>query len=119
MSDMKDVTGGCHCGAVRFEAKVDLSQTNVCNCSHCEKKGFVLSFTPRENFRLLQGEDQLTEYRFNKKKIAHVFCKTCGVQAFAWGEAPDGAQMAAVNARCIDGVDLKALTPVQIDGRSF
>ena len=104
---------------MRFEAKVDLSQTMECNCSHCEKKGFILSFTPRENFRLTRGEDQLAEYRFNKKQIAHLFCRTCGVQPFGYGETPDGAQMAAINVRCLDGVDLKALTPKPVDGRSF
>lgn len=119
MGDMKKVAGGCHCGAVRYEAAVDFSQTMECNCSHCEKKGFILSFTPMENFRLLQGEDQLAEYRFNQKKIAHVFCKVCGVQSFARGEAPDGAIMAAVNIRCLDGVDISALSPAKVDGRSF
>ncbi len=119
MAEMQTVAGGCHCGAVRFEATADISQANECNCSHCEKKGFLLTFTPAENFKLVKGDDALAEYRFNKKAIAHKFCKTCGVESFALGTAPNGAKMAAINVRCIDGVDLASVGRKPIDGRSF
>lgn len=119
MADMQTVTGGCHCGAVRFEAKADLSQAMECNCSHCEKKGFILTFTPRANFTLTKGEGVTGEYLFNKKAISHRFCKTCGVQPFAYGKTPDGAEMAAINLRCVDGIDIAALSPAKVDGRSF
>jgi len=119
MPDMQTVNGGCHCGAVRFEAKADLTQAMECNCSHCEKKGFILTFTPRANFALTTGEGALSEYRFNKKSIAHKFCKTCGVQPFAYGAMPDGAEMAAINLRCVDEIDLSSLSPQKVDGRSF
>jgi hypothetical protein len=65
MSDLKSVKGGCHCGAVRFEGDLDYSSTMTCNCSHCEKKGFVLTFASGTNFRVTSGEDKLTDYRFN------------------------------------------------------
>ncbi len=119
MTEMQSVSGGCHCGAVRYEAKVDLSKTMECNCSHCAKKGFILTFTPASAFTLLSGEGKLTEYRFNKKRIAHLFCSVCGVQSFARGTGPDGAEMAAVNVRCLDDVDIGALSPQKVDGRSF
>ncbi|WP_375205195.1 GFA family protein [Hyphococcus sp.] len=119
MADMKSVEGGCHCGVVRFKADVDLSQTMECNCSHCSKKGFVLTFTPADHFKVTSGEDNLTEYRFNKKQIAHLFCSTCGVQAFGRGAMPDGTKTAAINVRCIDDIDLAALKPQQVDGKSF
>jgi len=61
MAEIKNVQGGCHCGAVRFEASIDLSSTMECNCSHCAAKGFVLTFTPAENFKITSGEDRLTE----------------------------------------------------------
>lgn len=112
--------GGCHCGAVRFDVELDLSQPVMeCNCSHCAKKGFLLAFAPGEALKLLSGEDALTEYRFNKKQIAHLFCATCGVQAFGRGVRPDGVKTAAINVRCLDGVDLGALTVQQVDGKSF
>ena len=119
MTEMTHVEGGCHCGAVRYEADVDLASANECNCSHCEKKGFILTFTPAANFKLASGEDKLTEYRFNKRSIQHLFCSVCGVQSFARGKMPDGAEMAAVNVRCIDGVDLSAINPTPVDGKSF
>lgn len=119
MADTQTKTGGCHCGAVRFEADVDLSTAIECNCSHCSKKGFILTFAPADHFTLLSGEEKLTEYRFNTKKIAHLFCADCGVQSFGRGEGPDGAVTAAVNVRCLDDIDLAALTPHQVDGKSF
>ncbi len=70
-------------------------------------------------FKLLSGEDALAEYRFNRKQIAHVFCRTCGVQSFAMGHMPDGAEVRAVNVRCLDGVDPAALTITPVDGKSF
>jgi len=119
MPDMQTLTGGCHCGAVRYEASADISTVLECNCSHCEKKGFLLVFTPRENFALTSGEEKLNEYKFNKGHIAHLFCAHCGVQSFAYGAMPDGTKMAAINMRCVDGVDLAALNRTPVDGRSY
>ncbi len=119
MPQMEKHAGGCHCGAVRYEAEVDLGSTMTCNCSICQKKGSILTFTPADKFTLQQGENALTDYTFNKGAIHHLFCKTCGIASFARGETPDGKKMAAVNVRCLDDVDLGTLTPKQVDGRSF
>lgn len=119
MSETTHVEGGCHCGAVRFEADIDLANTNECNCSHCAKKGFILTFTPADNFKITSGKDKLTEYRFNKKMIEHLFCSVCGVQPFGRGKGPDGSEMAAVNVRCVDEIDLSTLNPNPVDGKSF
>lgn len=118
MADMQTYKGGCHCGAVQFEVETDLSSVIECNCSHCSKKGFLLSFTPASNFRLLSGQDALTEYRFNKKQIAHLFCRTCGVQSFAAGAMPDGSEVRGVNVRCLEGVEPASLQITPVDGRS-
>lgn len=112
--------GSCHCGAVTFRAPVGLESGLIeCNCSHCQAKGFILGFVPRAQFELVSGESELTEYRFNTQKLAHVFCRTCGVQAFAWGTGPDGTEMAAVNVRTLKGVEPGDLAPQKVDGRSF
>lgn len=113
-------SGGCQCGAVRYDVTVDLDQTITCNCSRCGKLGAVLTFAPAQAFTLKSGEDALTDYQFNKKTIHHLFCATCGIESFARGKRPkDGADMIAINARCLDGVDVSTLSPKAVDGRSF
>jgi hypothetical protein len=119
MSEMKTYQGGCHCGAVRYEVETDLGLVAECNCSHCYAKGFQLTFVPAEQFRLLSGGDKLTEYRFNKRQIAHLFCKVCGVESFARGKRPDGVDTTAINVRCLEGVDPAALTLKKVDGKKF
>src|SRR5690606_15356849 len=86
-------TGSCHCGAVRYRVEVDLASPLTCNCSYCSRRGSILAFTPVANFELEQGEEALTEYRFNTNRIQHLFCSTCGMESFARGTAPDGSQM--------------------------
>lgn len=110
-------TGGCHCGAVRYEVEADLTHTIECNCSHCSMKGFILSFVPADQFTLLTPEAPLTEYQFNKHHIHHLFCPVCGVESFAHGKGPDGTEMYSVNARCLDGVDITTLSPTPWNGK--
>jgi hypothetical protein len=114
-------TGGCHCGAVRYEAEVDLDAAKIieCNCSHCHKKGLLLTFIKPEEFTLLSGEENLTEYQFNRKVIHHLFCKTCGVQSFARGKNRAGEELISINVRCLDGVDTKSLTLIPVNGKDF
>ena len=116
---MAAVQGGCHCGAVRFEAELDTSSGVECNCSYCSKAAPLLAFTGADAFRQTAGEDNLTDYRFNKEVIAHLFCSTCGVSAFGRGETPDGTQMAAINLRCVDGIDLDSLQRQRFDGAAL
>lgn len=81
--------------------------------------GFVLAFAPRASFKLDSGEAQLTEYRFNKKQVRHLFCKICGVESFAYGQMPDGSPVVAINVNCLEGVDPRALDSAQVDGKSL
>ncbi len=111
--------GGCHCGLVRYEVDLDLSQPAIeCNCSYCSKKGTILSFTARDNFKILQGEDKLKTYHFNKNVIDHPFCTNCGVQCFGFATNQDGTPGVAINVRTIDGVDLDAITRMPYDGKN-
>lgn len=111
--------GGCQCGAVRYAVDADLDNTITCNCSRCKRMGFVLGFAPQEDFQLHSGEDNLTEYLFNKKVIRHQFCRTCGVESFAYGQTPDGVPMIAINVNCLDGIDPRTLSSQHVDGQSF
>jgi hypothetical protein len=116
MVETKPYTGSCHCGQVRYEVSLVLEKALDCNCSHCSRKGFLWSFVPAAQFKLLSGEGALTEYRFNKKVLRHVFCATCGVQSFASGES-GGKPLVAINVRCLEGVDLSSLTIQKVDGK--
>ena len=111
--------GGCQCGAVSYEVDVDLENTITCNCSRCQRMGFVLAFTPQNNFQLKSGEEALTEYLFNNKVIRHLFCSTCGVESFAYGKMPDGSPTVAINANCLAGVEPRTLESQHVDGRNF
>lgn len=111
--------GSCQCGAVAFEADLDLSKPVVtCNCARCRRLGSRLAFTPRAGFTLLRGEDALSEYLFNRHAIHHLFCRTCGIEGFAFADMPDGTAMAAVNVNCLDGVDPFTLETSFHDGAS-
>lgn len=119
MSETKTYTGGCHCGAVRFEAEINTGSAIACNCSICTKSGYILAFVPGSKFKLLSGKDALKDYQFNKKKIHHTFCTTCGVRPFGTGQTPDGGDMFAVNLRCVDELDLESVHPQKFDGKNM
>jgi hypothetical protein len=112
-------TGGCQCGKVRYEVQADINEVMACNCSRCGRLGSLLTFVPTSHFKLMKGEGATTEYQFNRHNVHHLFCSTCGIQSFARGKRPDGAEMVAINVRCVDDIDLDKLTVKKIDGRSF
>ena len=112
-------TGGCQCGRVRYEAKLDLEKPVMsCNCSMCGRSGTLLTFIPAAQFKLLSGEDALSDYQFNKHVIHHKFCNNCGIKSFALGKGKDDADMIAINARCLDDVDVDKLHVNKFDGKS-
>jgi len=106
----KTYQGSCHCGAVRFEADIDLAAgTCKCNCSICFKTRAWMAFIPAGAFRLLSGEQDLREYQFARKSIHHMFCAQCGVRPFAHGSDGKGNRSYAVRVNCLDGVDPQEL----------
>ena len=109
--------GGCHCGRVHFRVTASLDRVTYCNCSICSKKGFLHLIVAPEQFELLRGKEALTTYRFNTGVAQHTFCSTCGIHPFYVPRSdPDKID---VNARCLDGIDIAALTIAQFDGRSW
>mgnify|MGYP001173713277 CR=1 FL=1 len=114
---MKTHNGSCHCGAVTFTITGEITNGLACNCSYCVRKGTLLAFFPASEFTILSGKDNLTEYRFNKMVISHLFCKTCGVQGFGKGTTPDGSATVAINVRCLEGIDLDTLPVTTYNGK--
>lgn len=119
MSEARSYAGGCHCGAVRYRVTMALERAITCNCSICSKTGTMLAFVPAASFELVSGEDALSDYQFGRRNIHHLFCRRCGVRSFARGTGPDGQPMVAINVRCLDDVDLKAVPTKPFDGRSL
>lgn len=108
-------TGKCHCGIVSFEAEIDDDITvDECNCSICDRVGFLHIIVPKARFRLLSGEDQLTEYTFNTGVAKHYFCKVCGVKPFYIPRSnPDGVTL---NLRCMDRTQFSSIEIRPFDG---
>lgn len=112
---LKTYPGSCHCGAVRFEADLDLTQpTYRCNCSICRRNRFWAAVATPEHFRLLAGKDELTEYLFNARRNQHFFCRRCGVRAFGVGNDTPVGKMYGVNIGCLEGVSEEALSKIPI-----
>jgi len=98
---METRTGSCHCGAVRFEVDLDGPiRATECNCSICQRAGYLHVIVDRSAFRLLQGGDRLRTYTFNTRVAQHRFCSCCGVKSFYVPRShPDGI---SVNGRCLE-----------------
>lgn len=111
--------GSCHCGQIAFEADGVLEKVIACNCSICCKRGSLHWFVARDKFRLLTSETGMGTYTFNKHIIKHHSCPKCGCAPYSEGIAPSGNYMMAINARCLDDVDLSLVQIVNFDGRSL
>ncbi|HZW23458.1 GFA family protein [Noviherbaspirillum sp.] len=112
---MKTYRGSCHCGAVSFEAEIDLTQSTYrCNCSICRRTRFWPAIAKPDGFRLLTGETDLTKYVFNTRKNHHYFCKHCGVRAFGIGNETPVGKMVGINVMCLEGVSEEELSKVPV-----
>lgn len=111
------VTGGCHCGAVRFTAEVREPVALDCNCSICTMKGFLHVIVPQQDFTLLAGQGALSTYTFNTRVAKHRFCRVCGVHPFYTPRShPDHVD---VNLRCFDGDARSQFEVRPFDGRNW
>ena len=110
-------TGGCHCGAVRFQVEAPERMVALdCNCSLCAMTGFIHLIVPKSKFRLLKGEENLATYTFNTGVAQHRFCRTCGIKSFYIPRSnPDGFD---VNVRCLDTAPAQ-LVIEPFDGREW
>jgi len=121
---LKTYSGSCQCGAVRFEADLDVGAgTGKCNCSICTKMRLWSIKAKPESFRLIAGDNEMTDYRGNNKVAHHLFCKHCGVRPFEWVDVPNmtGGKYFNINVACLDGLDIDELMAAPVtyyDGRN-
>jgi len=118
---LKTYRGGCHCGAVRFEADLDLAQgASRCNCTFCRKTRNWSARTTPAHFRLTQGAGGVTRYA-GSGHSGHGFCATCGVRLFTAGDIPElgGAYVTVALAALEDAseAELIAAPLIWCDGR--
>jgi hypothetical protein len=111
--------GGCHCGKIAYEFEGEIGTVLDCNCSLCQKRGGLLHFIPAASFTLKTPRENLATYQFNKHLLSHHFCTVCGIAPFTEGVDPKGNKMVAINARCVEGVDPRALDIKFFNGRDL
>jgi hypothetical protein len=111
-------TGGCHCGAVRFEVVAPKNpEITDCNCSICSRTGYLHLIVPADRFKLLSGADVLKTYTFNTGAAKHLFCSVCGIKSFYVPRShPDGY---SVNARCVDPGTIESMVVKPFNGREW
>ncbi len=110
--------GGCHCGRVRFEVQAPARlRVQRCNCSMCQLTGFEHLIVPAADFRLLQGTEVLSDYRFNTGTAHHLFCSVCGIKSYYVPRSnPDGF---SVNLRCLDRSTIVSVEYEDFDGQNW
>jgi hypothetical protein len=110
--------GSCHCGRVAYEVEGTPDSALACNCSICSRKGSLLWFTAKENFKLLTPDENASTYLFNKHVIRHRFCPECGIHPYAEAVGPNGVPTAAINLRCLEDFDFAQVPVTHFDGRA-
>ena len=115
---MNTLTGGCHCGRVRFEVTTEPDiAADDCNCSICRMSGFLHLLVARKEFRLLSGEEEVSLYQFNSNIARHYFCRHCGVKSYYVPRShPHGI---SVNVNCLDRDGIESITVTPFDGENW
>ena len=95
----------CHCGAVVLE--LDLPDGIVdprrCDCSICRRKGAIVASVPLTGITIIEGEDVLTQYKFNTHTAKHYFCSRCGI--YTHHQRRSNPDQYGYNVGCLEGVN--------------
>jgi len=116
--NVKKHTGGCHCGAVRYEVSLDASAGSQCNCTICVKTAITGSMVKPAAFKLLKGEDAVSMYEWGGKTGKRYFCKHCGIHCYGIGHLEQlGGDYVSINLNTVDDFDPHAVKLIHWDGR--
>ena len=102
--DTKEINGACHCGTVRFRAKLanGLHTARRCSCLYCRMRGAVAVLALTGGIEILSGADALTTYQFNTGTAKHFFCSRCGI--YTHHQRRSNTDEYGVNVACLDGI---------------
>lgn len=94
----------CHCGAVKFTVALTdgLNTARRCNCSFCSMRGAIAVSASLSGVNILEGEEKLTQYRFNTNQAVHYFCSVCGIYTFH--QRRSNPEEYGINVACLEGI---------------
>src|SRR3954469_3734741 len=118
---MTTVSGSCLCGGVRFEVDLPFRRANHCHCEFCRKHSGTFGLTqgriPREQFRLLAGEELIRAYRPPDGGKGKAFCGECGSSLFG-GDWPEGDEVSIRLGSFDDDPGVRPQAHVFVDSRA-
>jgi hypothetical protein len=118
MSDAKNYSGGCHCRKVRFDVTGRPRQGLRVQLLDLRQARRTLGLRATGELRAA-GWHRVAGRLPVQPEDHHLCCGQCGVGSASQGIAPSGKEMVAVNVRCLDGIDLSALTLTPVDGKKW
>jgi hypothetical protein len=101
-------TGGCACGAIRYEATAEPIFQNHCQCRDCRKRsgtghGSYLTFPSRADVKITGRASEWRVAGDSRNEKIHSFCPTCGTPVYlTFAAMPD---LIAVHAGSLDDPD--------------
>tara|TARA_B100001250_G_C19767334_1_gene775393 strand:- start:924 stop:1274 length:351 start_codon:yes stop_codon:yes gene_type:complete len=113
---MKEYFGGCHCGDIKFKFySKEFVEVWKCNCSICSLSDYEHLFVNHDDFKVIKGEELISEYSFNSETAKHLFCKNCGTKSFYQPRShPDSY---SINLKCVQEPP-KINNVVKFDGKN-
>lgn len=86
------LTGGCLCGAIRYEISAPITELRACHCRNCQKgsgtAGSVNAVVKTEQVKFLQGTPKRYADTANSgRKLIRAFCADCGSPVYSQREA--------------------------------
>lgn len=108
------VDGGCHCGAITYEAEIDPNRIGLCHCTDCQTFGGsafrIGTMVSSEDLRVLSGTPAVYEKTADSGgKRLLLFCATCGTHLFG---TPPGDEPKQYSLRVATMSQREELTPV-------